>query len=844
MAARQTPRPNEPMFRWIVVVLSAISLICSSLPAAGQTYGAQSSDPGSAGSLPTGAGAMTMPQNSGQDAQDSNQDSSQAPDDQTPGNEQVNGNNPLGNNPNSSSATRPGAQRTGTYVDNAGQPNRNPRRPAVAQPPAPEPTEFQRLIAASLGEMLPIFGAELFQGVPTTFAPLNDVPVSSDYVIGPGDELRVHVWGQVNFNANVKVNQSGAIYLPEVGEIHVAGLPFSALDAHLRADISRIYRNFDLSVEQGQLRSIQVFIVGQARRPGVYTVSSLSTLVNALFAAGGPSTQGSMRNIQLKRGAVTVTTFDLYDLLIKGDKTKDAHLLPGDIIFIPPVGEQVALAGSVRNPAIYELKGETTIAGLLEFAGGRSAVAGDSRISIDRISSGHSREAMEVASDAAGLGAAVRDGDLIRVLSLVPRLEKTVTIRGNLANPGHFAWRPGMHLSELIPDKDSLITRTYWLRRGSLGLPVPEFEPDTRVDRSTATDPNAPHRAGAGGSTLASTQSQVVTENTLAASGRTDVALSAPEIDWSYAVIERLNPDLTTSLVPFDLGKLVLQHDPSQDLPLQPGDVVTIFSQSDIRVPLSQQTKFVRLEGEFVRAGVFSALPGETLRQLVVRAGGLAPNSYLYGSEFTRSSTRAVQQQRLDEYVQSLEVQVQRNQLLLASSSVNPQDSLAADQAAVSQQNLLTRLRQLRATGRIVLESQPGNTSVDSLPDLPLEDGDRFIVPPRPASINVVGAVYNQNSFLYSPDRRVGDYLKLAGGPNRNADWRRAFIIRADGSVLSRRAELNLWGNGFDSVRLNPGDTLVLPEKVYKPSALRSLLDWGTLFSQFALGAAAIEVIQ
>lgn len=755
---------------------------------------------------------------------------------------------PESNNPQSATAS------AGLYTDDAGGSARSRIGPRVPTAPPLPATEFQRLVTATLGEELPIFGADLFEGVPSTFAPLADVPVPADYVIGPGDDLRVHVWGQVNFNANVRVNSTGAIYLPQVGQIHVAGLAASALDTHLRAAIGRIFRNFDLSVELGQLRSIEILIVGQARRPGAYTVSSLSTLVNALFYSGGPSPQGSMRRIELKRGPVTVTTFDLYDLLAHGDKSHDAALMPGDVIFIPPVGPQVALAGSVRNPAIYELKDDSatgsSIATLLDLAGGRSSVAADSRISIERISSHHSQEAMQVASDTAGLATPVRDGDLVRLLSLVPRLDSTVTLRGNLANPGHFAWHEGMRLSELIPDKQSLITRDYWLRRDRLGLPAPEFEPDTRSDAPSQTLTGSRRQDVETGAqqapgTISAAQQHVQTENTLAASTTREVTLAAPEIDWAYAVIERLDVNtLTTSLIPFDLGRLVLQLDSSQDLLLQPGDTVTIFSKSDIRVPLTQQTKFVRLEGEFVRSGVYSVLPGETLRALVQRAGGLAPDSYLYGSEFTRVSTRAIQQQRLDEYVQSLQIQLQRNRLALASTAVSAQDAQSAENATDSQQGLLSRLRQIRASGRIVLESAPVSATVASLPDLPLEDGDRFIVPPRPASINVVGSVYDQNSFLHTASRRAGDYLRLAGGPTPDADPRRAFIIRADGSVLSRNSTATLWGNNFDGERLYPGDTLVLPEKVYKLSALHGFLDWGQLFSQFALGAAAINVIK
>ena len=261
----------------------------------------------------------------------------------------------------------------------------------------PEPlTEFQKFIASTTSQVLPIFGANLFRRVPSTFAPLNMTPVPSDYVIGPGDELRVRVWGQVNFQANLQVDRAGDVYLPQVGPVHVAGMPFSDLDGHLRKAIGRVYRNFDLTADIGQIRAIQVYVAGQARRPGVYTVSSLSTLVDAVFASGGPSIQGSMRHIELRRGSDVVTDFDLYGLLVHGDKSKDVKLLPGDVIFIPAVGAEVAITGSVRTPAIYELREGESLDGLIADAGGVSAVAAEARVSIERISEHHDRFAMEV----------------------------------------------------------------------------------------------------------------------------------------------------------------------------------------------------------------------------------------------------------------------------------------------------------------------------------------------------------------------------------------------------------------------------------------------------------------
>lgn len=775
-------------------------------------------------------------------------------------------------------------------------------RPQETTLPPDLPTEFQKFVAATTGQILPIYGANLFRNVPSTFSPSNLSPVTPEYVIGPDDELRIRIWGQITYSGNLRVDRSGNIYLPQAGTVHVAGLQYSALDQRLRAAVGKMYRNFDLSVDVGRIRSMQIYVTGQARRPGAYTVSSLSSLVDALFASGGPSPQGSLRHIQVKRDGKTITDFDLYGLLVRGDKSKDVRLLPEDVLYIPPAGSQVAVTGSVRVPGIYELQDSETIGDILQAAGKTTAMSSKARISLERTGQGQLREAMEFKLDAEGLGAQLADGDILRIFPIVPAYEKTVTLRGNVANPGRFSLRPGMHLSDLIPDRDSLVSRDYWWKRSHLGLPVPEFEPlisnlgreqrtrdlsgleygreETRpptdesltaaltasgkqqgnepsdneqsaelprqgTDATRSETPRASQTASSG--TLATQLMQRPAPGLKESARRNEVRLAAPSINWDYAVIERLDPvTLKTTLISFDLGKLVIDHDVSQDLSLQAGDTITIFSEADIQVPIERQTKYVELAGEFVHAGMYSVRPGETLRDLVTRAGGFTNKAYLYGSEFTRESTRVLQQQRLDEYVRNVNAEAQRGtQALAVSGAATGAGAAEVEASRSAAQELVTRLSQIRATGRIVLKLKPASSSIDDVPAMSLENGDRFVVPFAPSTVNVVGAVYDQNSFLFESGRTTAYYLKLAGGPNRNADSHRDFIIRADGSVVSRAALNNLGfrSNSFNDVRLNPGDTIVVPDKVLRPTALRGVMDWTQVFSQLALGAAAINVL-
>ncbi len=421
----------------------------------------------------------------------------------------------------------------------------------------------------------------------------------------------------------------------------------------------------------------------------------------------------------------------------------------------------------------------------------------------------------------------MRDGDLINVFSISPKFENAVTLRGNVAAPLRYPYREGMRIRDLIPEKEALITPEYYLRRNFI----------TRSD--ILNSPLAPGEAQANRQTIRQStgqgQQQLVDQ----------VRLLTAEINWDYAVIERLSErDLSTVLLPFNLGKAVIEGDASQNLPLRPGDVVTIFSTRDLAVPVARQTKLVRLEGEFANPGVYRVEPGETLRQFVVRLGGVSQQAYLFGAEFTRESTRAQQEKNLEDAINRMEREVQRFAVTRAQNVVNPEDGAAIKQQAESQQLLIARLRQLKSSGRIVLGLQ-GSSRIGELPDIVLEDGDRLHIPARPSMVTVFGSVYNENAYLYRPAKRVADYLAQAGGPTKDADTSSIYVLRADGSVLSRRQSGRfLFIGALDSASVNPGDSIIVPEELDKTSFTRILKDFTQIFYQFGLGAAAIKVLK
>jgi protein involved in polysaccharide export with SLBB domain len=763
-------------------------------------------------------------------------------------------------------------------------PPANPSQIAREQSVPHPQTEFEQMVADSVGRTLPLFGQSLFQQPPSTFAPDDLTQVPSDYVIGPGDELQINIWGQVQAHLRVIVDRSGQIYVPQIGQISVAGVHYEQLEDHLKREISRLFKNFSLTANIGRLRSIQVIVVGNARYPGTYTISSLSTLVNAIFASGGPGPQGSLRHIQVRRDGATITDFDFYDLLIKGDKSKDVRLQSGDVLYIPHVGPLVAISGSVNVPAIYEIKDDSSLKDLIDIAGDLSTVADTGRITIDRVLDHQARKTLEFPYDEQSRAQRIEDGDIVRVFSIVPRFEDTVTLRGNVANPGRYPWKPGMRVSDLIPNAQALLTRGYWRNRAGivnnrateypirseqnrnrLGIPpqakqnggslngsqnptttdsagsITAVQPDMNStepvtsDSATTTPPVATNQTD-------TTQTGANVPQTAVKNVAEDLRSYAPEINWDYAIIQRVNPiDLTSKVIWMSPRKAIVQHDEKSNLELQAGDIVTIFSQRDVSVPQTERSQYVIVEGEVQRPGVYKLEPNETLRSVLDRAGGLTPNAYAYGSQLTRESARIDQQKSLDELAHTMELQVRQSAMSVAASS----GSGDLPQMLAAQEAIIRQLRNMRASGRVALPLKPKDKELSDFPDMILEDSDRLTIPHMPSTVSVVGDVYNPGSFIFEPRNSAGGYLDMAGKGKPQSDLHHAFVLRANGVVVAANNVNGLFtGSKFERIHLYPGDQIVVPYKLPTGAFVRGLRDWTQISSQLALTAAALAVLQ
>jgi protein involved in polysaccharide export with SLBB domain len=738
-------------------------------------------------------------------------------------------------------------------------------------------SEFEMFAEDAAGRRLHVYGRQLFDEAPTTFAPMDHIPVPADYVLGPGDQLLIRVWGKIDLDGGMTVDRDGQIFIPKVGSLRVAGLRYEQLESYLRAAIGNLYKGFELSVTMGKLRSIQIFVLGSARQPGAYTVSSLSTLVNALFASGGPSATGSMRHIQLRRDNRVVADFDIYDLLRRGDKSHDVQLLPGDVIYIPPAGPQVAIIGSVNEPGIYELKGETTIAAALGDAGGLTNLAEVDRVLLEKIENHRRRGVDDFSLDRSGLERKLKDGDMLRIFPISPQFENAVMLRGNVFQPGHFPWHEGMRVSDLIPSRDFLITRSYWYQEGHLtesapagsswsdengvrrnlrGAGVPNQEYGADGNARNAGAPNQEFGTGGNARNAGAPDQEYGTAGNVPDGGElnpqngmpvhvpidimTDLVQNTAEINWDYASIQRLDEqDLSTHLLSFNLGNAIGNPASADNQFLRPGDVITIFSRSDLPLPTDKHATFVRVSGEVNAPGVYRVEPGDTLRNVVERAGGLTSHSYLYASQLTRVSTRQAEEQQLQVSIAQMQRELTSRYAAAPSggttSAAEQQMQMSTQQAAIAQ------LGAVKPTGRIVLDMRPSASTISDIPNFPLEDGDSFYIPPRLSTVQVAGAVYNENAFRYQPRKHLSAYLNDAGGPTRQADARRIFLVRADGTVISRQSHGQFWHTDFESTVLLPGDAIIVPTKLKSPNNFMQQLPYLVqTLSQTAMTGAVI----
>jgi protein involved in polysaccharide export with SLBB domain len=747
---------------------------------------------------------------------------------------------------------------------------------------APELRDFDvsliRLPLKKIGtEALKPFGYDLFDRAPSTFAPVTNVPVPADYVVGAGDELNVQLYGNQNRNLTVVVGRDGHINFPELGPINVSGQRFSSVKEGIEARVERQMIGVRASVSMGDTRSIRVFVLGEARRAGTYTISGLGTITSALFAAGGVKPIGSLRNIQLKRQGKLVRALDLYDMLIRGDTTDDAKLLPGDVVFVPPVGPTITVDGEVRRPAIYEVKTESTTADVVQLAGGLTPQADMSKASLTRIDESQRRVVVTVSlsgGSPAGFSQPVRNGDLLRVSRLKPTLDSGVVVEGYVHSPATYAFREGLRLSDVIRSVDDLQPNAdmhYLLIRR-------ELPPNREIAAVSADLGAALKEPGSGADLLLMARDRITVfdlesgrdriirpllsdlrlqstisrpTEVVSIDGRVKVPGEYPlEPGMTVADLIRAGGSLSdaayggkaeltryrvvngdtrrTELIQVDLAA-VIRGDRNANILLEPFDSLSIKE-----LPEWGAQEQVTLVGEVRFPGRYSIKRGETLKSVIGRAGGLTEYAFPEGTVFTRQELKNREQKELDLLANRLQ-----NDLVTLALQGAAANQAQAGTALTVGQSLLAQVRASEAVGRLVIDlPRTLRAQAGSGADIILRDGDRLIVPKFQQEVTVIGEVQTATSHLYRPELARDDYIALSGGVTRRADHDKVYVVRADGSVVAN--EGNRWFNR-SATDIKPGDTVVVPVDTERLPALPFWQAVTSIIYNLAISAAAVH---
>lgn len=733
-----------------------------------------------------------------------------------------------------------------------------------------------RLPLRAIGsDALKPFGYDLFAGITSTFAPATDVPVPSAYVVGPGDNIEVQLIGNTKGRYSLVVGRDGRVNFPELGPIAVSGMRFEDMRSMIERRVSEQMIGTQASIGIGELRTIRVFVLGDAETPGSYTVSGLSTITNALFVSGGVKKIGSLRNIELKRNGATVTRLDLYDLLLKGDTRADARLLPGDVIFIPPVGATVSLTGEVRRPAIYELKNETTARDLISLGGGLTPHADPRLANLERVNDQRQRITVDVdVSQPSGLNAALQSGDVLRIPAIRPVLEDSVSLSGYVYRPGEFQYRPGMQLTDVISSIDELkpnADQHYVLIRRELppdrkitvfsadlakAVAAPnssanfELAPRDRIyvfdvesgrDRiveplmrelrmqSSLDDPTRevsiagkvkipgkyPYEPG------------MRIEDLLRAGGTLDEAAYGGQAELTrYEVVNGESRE--AELIEIDLRR-ALAGDPAANIPLQPFDYLVIKE-----VPLWASQEEVDIRGEVKFPGRYPIHRGETLRSVMQRAGGVTDLAFVPGTVFTRMELKERERKQIETLASRMQSDVAQFSLQTAQETGKD-----AGQALAIGQSLLADLRNAKPVGRLVINlDESSRAKPGSERDIILKDGDSLVVPRITQEVTVIGEVQSTTSHLYDPSLGRNDYIQMSGGLTPRADDDRIYVVRADGSVIAGSG--NSWFSG-GKAEIRPGDTIVAPLDTERMRPLPFWTAVTTIIYNLAISAAAVN---
>ncbi|EPD6973655.1 SLBB domain-containing protein [Vibrio alginolyticus] len=764
------------------------------------------------------------------------------------------------------------------------------------------------------------FGLDLFAGSPTTFAPISDVPVPADYTVGAGDEIVIQLFGKENTTHRLRVNRAGIINFPSLGPVQVAGMTFSDVRDSLNQRVKEQMIGVRSDISLGEMRTMQVFVMGDAFKPGAYTVSALTTISQAIYYSGGFSESGALRNVQLKRNGQVIHKLDMYDLLLKGDARNDVRLLPGDVVFIGALGNTISIDGEVNRPAIYEIKPGETYKQAIQMAGGFTANAYSDQIEVKRYAAKGARDALTLNfSQSHDQQTKVKDGDAVNVLKKSEELTRYVQIEGDVRHPGFIEWKSGLRIADLFQSVDTSFNSTADV---SYAVVVREINPqrdievyqvnlanailsptskdnlklnsrdrvlvfnrfnnedlDTLADQETVTKAKTLEQAQ-----LQAQQDQLEEQEAMSSSVVVSSAAAlekdskqpkivfrgkeitkddfealkqntrrtllapvllqlqqqsrlglAPQIAEVFGEVKHpgrypITPRMTISTlieaaggltynaftINAELARTVINSkderasidveriDLRQAIQGSTADDAIIVGRDRLNVLEKPNVKLqstVTLQGEVRFPGTYTVRQGETLGELLERAGGLTEFAHPQGAIFTREALRLQEQKLLNQYAADMRAETAKK-TFRADSNMG---SVISDPDKTLK--FVEEASRSKALGRMVVQLNRILKDERSA-DFMLEDGDFLFVPTFRNTVSIMGEVQVPITYLLDNKLDVDDYLNKAGGAKKQADEDRIFVVRADGSVYKPTS--GYWfGNNHEE--LKAGDTIVVP---------------------------------
>ncbi len=743
----------------------------------------------------------------------------------------------------------------------AGEQSRRPRdrfhrdRRMQAEREEFSPTEklFFGKFPGAISRELKQFGYDLFNQETENFMALENVPISPDYTVGPGDVFSINVWGSTNFSRKVTVRRDGSIFIPKIGTLSVWGLSYKEMNEKIEKKLSKFFSGVKVSIGLENIRMLNIFVVGEVEKPGSYTIPSTSTAINALFYAGGPTKRGSLRDVRIVRNNKEIAKVDLYDFLISGINSRQ-QLQSQDVILVPVIGKVAAIAGNVKRPGIYEVKSDTSLFDAITLGGGLSFTGQIGRISLERVKENKERivQDFHIPNDfkslkreeaiQTDLGTKIQDGDLIQIFPILPTFSQTVYLRGHVKRPGSYEFKEGMTLKDLIPSYDALMPEPYTEYLQIIRTVPPKDELQaifTSLGKLMKDDPQANVTLQDKDVVIVFSKDELNLREKVTVEGKVnkpgeylyfegmrlkDLLFMAGNLrDDAYlanAEIARykvLDKELKFERLQVNLHH-VLANDPKANIPLQPKD--KIFIQG---LPNWELENFIVLHGEVRFPGRYSFGPQERLSSILDRAGGFTERAFLPGAIFTRRSVKALQEQSLKEQISKLEEAVLQESV--KSTQTTTENFQSYQEAIVARRAMLKNLQDVEATGRMVIRVSKLEDFKNSKFDIRLEPEDTLTIPPIPSVVSIQGEVFNPTSIVYDEGKTIQYYLNQAGGTTQNADNSNILLIHADGTVVSRSQNRGFLLRNFYQMKVERGDTILVPKDITRFSWLATTKD-------------------